>query len=94
MRATDLRVSLARQTPGFPWIRGASFWRFAHVKVAHKRSKTQGNPGVCPAKETLRSVALIFGFLNLLLNIFLRFLKDGQLQKASRLENYTKTLHF
>ena len=71
MRATDLRVSLARQTPGFPWIRGASFWRFAHVKVAHRRIKIQGNPGFCLAKETLRSVALIFGFLNLLLNLFL-----------------------
>ena len=60
MRATDLRVSLARQKLGFPWIRGASFWRFAHVKVAHKRSNIQGSPGVCLAKETLRSVALIF----------------------------------
>ena len=73
MRATDLKVSLARQTPGFPWIRGASFWRFAHVKVAHKRSKIQGSPGVCPAKETLTSVAHIFGFLNLLLSLFYAF---------------------
>ena len=94
MRATDLGVSLARQTPGFPWILLRLCATLTWAKRQNEAPRIQGSPGVCLAKETLRPVALIFGFRNLLLNVFLCFLKNGQLQKASRLANYTKTLHF
>ena len=82
MSTTELRVSLARQTPGLPWIRGASFWRLAHVKVAHKRSKIQGNPSVCLAKETLRSVALMFWLSEPVIEpFFMLFKKVGNCKK-------------
>ena len=75
MRATDLRVSLARQTPGFPLISLRLCATLTWAKRQNEAPRIQGNPGVCLANETLRSVALIFWLSEPVIEPFFMFFK-------------------